>query len=109
MPHIRIRALTKEQVQTLSQTLAKELAPLMSTTEDNFSIERVETEFFANGKSVEGDPTIEVAWFDRGQDVQDQSAKLITSKVSELSKSTSICIIFTALPKSAYYENGGHF
>lgn len=109
MPHIRVRGLSKDQVQNLSFILAKELAPIMSTSEDNFTIEKVESDFFVQGRPTTGDPLIEVAWFEREQAVQDLSAQRITSLVRQISKSDSICVVFIALAKSAYYENGEHF
>jgi hypothetical protein len=109
MPHIRIRSLNEAAVASLSQELPKTLAPLMKTPEDNFTVELIGTRFFSQGKVVEGDPMIEVQWFDRGQDTQDMCAAEITNLVRPHTKSEFIAVVFTSLPKTAYYENGTHF
>ncbi|MES2962420.1 MAG: DUF1904 domain-containing protein [Bdellovibrionota bacterium] len=109
MPHIRIRSLSEAAVATLSRELPKTLAPLMSTPEDNFTVELIGTTFYSQGKIVEGDPMIEVQWFDRGQATQDACAAEITFLVRQHTKSEFIAVVFTALPKTSYYENGTHF
>lgn len=109
MPHIRVHGMKKDLVQKLSLQFSQALAPVMGTEEDNFTIEHVETEYFRNGKSVDADPYIEVLWFDRGQIIQDQSAEKITELVKQVSSAISISVVFTALPKTSYYENGQHF
>ena len=109
MPHVRVRSLSETAVATLSREIPKSLAPLMGTTEDNFTVELVATKFFAAGGPVEGDPMLEVLWFDRGQEVQDRCASELTKLVKPHTKSQYIAVVFSALPKTAYYENGNHF
>lgn len=109
MPHIRIRSLSESAVASLSRDLPKTLAPLMKTTEDNFTVELIGTRFFSQGVVVDGDPMIEVQWFDRGQEIQDACAAEITFLVRPHTKSEFIAVVFTSLPKTAYYENGTHF
>jgi len=81
----------------------------MSTTEDNFTVELISTKFFANGASVEGDPMLEVMWFDRGQETQDVCARELTKLVRPHTKSQYIAVVFSSLARTAYYENGNHF
>lgn len=109
MPHIRIRGLSESAVQKISQILPQTLAPAMETTEDNFSVERVTTVFYKDGRVTEGDPMVEVHWFGRGQGVQDRCAQLITTALQPLTKSEFIAVVFIDLPKENYYENGQHF
>lgn len=109
MPHIRIRALHESTVQKLSLELPQELAPIMQTSIDNFTVEKVTTEFYKNGVRSEGDPMIEVFWFERDQDVKNTSAKRITDLVRKHIKNGDIAVVFTALPQESYYENGEHF
>lgn len=82
---------------------------MMATSEDNFTVELVETKFFARGTFTSADPFVEVLWFERGQEVQDASALRITELVQEQTKADYVSVVFTALPKSTYYENGKHF
>lgn len=109
MPHIRIRALDETAVASLSKSLAKTLAPMMNTSEDNLTFERLETKFFRDGVATEGDPMIEVAWFDRGQETKDACAMKITELVRPLTSSEYVAVVFTAIAKTDYYENGSHF
>lgn len=104
-----MRALKAEIVSQLSDELAPELASVMNTTPDNFTFECVSTEFYTQGRLTESYPFIEVLWFERSQEVQNQSARIITEKVKVASGATDVVVVFMALPKSSYYENGEHF
>jgi len=109
MPHIRFRAIKEDHVEKLSALLCKDLANAMETSEDNFTFELIETQFFAQGKKVESYPFVEVSWFARSQEIQDLSAKIITEKVKTLAGYEDVIVVFQALPKTNYYENGEHF
>lgn len=109
MPHIRIRALSEPIVETLSAELPTKLAQVMHTSVDNFSVERIQTQFYKNGVHTEGDPMIEILWFDRGQELKIASAKIVTEEVQKLSNAEYVAVVFTNLPKESYFENGEHF
>ncbi|WP_297421150.1 DUF1904 family protein [Clostridium sp.] len=51
---------------------------------------------------------VDVSWFDRGQEVQDTEAKIITKYVNSI-EYKSVNVIFHHLEKSRYYEDGEHF
>ncbi|MFS4460331.1 DUF1904 domain-containing protein [Bdellovibrio sp. HCB2-146] len=109
MPHIRFRALKEDQVCHLSSELSPLLAAAIQTSEDNFTFEHVATQFFTQGKIVESYPFVEVLWFARAQEIQDQCAKIITDKVKSIANAEDVVVVFSVLDKSAYYENGKHF
>lgn len=112
MPHIRIRAMTESQVKSLSQVLPQELSKLMNTPEDNFTVEKIPTVFYRGGAVVsdgEGDPMIEIHWFDRGAEMKSIAARKITELVRGVSKSGYIAVVFFDLPKTNYFENWTHF
>ncbi len=109
MPHIRIRALNESIVKNLSRELPVELAGLMQTPVENFSVELISTEFFKDGEVVQGDPMIEVLWFDRGQEIQNKAAEKITELVRKQVSAEYISVVFINLAKENYYENGKHF
>lgn len=109
MPYIRVTSMSEDQVKKLSLSLAKKLAPIMSTDEDNFTIERISSQFFRSGNLVQENPLIEIFWFDRGQEVQNQSALKVTEIVKQICDSEYVTVIFTPWAKTAYYENGKHF
>lgn len=109
MPHIRIRSLEKHLVEKLSLTLTSELAEALSTSEDNFTIELVSSEFFIEGKAILSYPFVEVLWFDRPQSIKDQCAKIITNQIRRLTNAEDIVVVFRNLNKESYYENLSHF
>lgn len=104
-----MRALKKEQVQKLSQELVTELARTVMTSEDNFTFEWIASEFFFGGKPTTSYPLIEVLWFARSQEIQDETARLITAKVKEATQAADVVVVFQVLEKDAYYENSEHF
>ena len=109
MPHLRIRAVDLEHVRALSETLAPELATAMNTEIDNFTFEAIPTEFFFNGHAANGYPFVEVLWFARPQAVQDYSARIITQQIKQLTQAPDVVVVFVALSRESYYENGEHF
>lgn len=112
MPHLRIRALSDSAVSALSLSLPFELAKILVTSEDNFTLEKIATTFYRNGAAIpegEGDPMVEILWFERGPDVRDAAAKKVTELVRAHSKSEFIAVVFVGLPKDSYYENGVNF
>ncbi len=112
MPHLRIRGLGDSAMKDLSRSLPKELAKIVNTAEDNFTVEKIATVFFRNGNALnetDADPMIEFLWFDRGADVRTATAKIVTDLVRAHSKSEFISVVFTSLQKDHYFENAEHF
>lgn len=112
MPHLRFRGLTESAVKDLSRSLPKELATLLKTSEDNFTVEKVATTFFRGGDLVEdrqADPMVEMLWFDRGAEARAATATKITTLVKAHTQSEYIAVVFTDIPKDYYFENGQHF
>lgn len=103
MPHIRMRALSQEQAQKLSTTLVKGLSDLTKSPIDNFTLELVSTQYFTDSY-----PFVEVLWFSRPQEMQDQCAKFITEQIKAID-SRDVTVVFQILTATAYYENGKHF
>lgn len=112
MPHLRFRALSESAVQELSVSLPPELAKILNTPEDNFTVEKIATTFYRQGRAIldaQADPMIEFLWFDRGAEVRDGAAKKVTELVRPHTKSEYIAVVFHSLSKDHYYENGTHF
>lgn len=109
MPHLRFRALENTYVAELSTVLPIKLAVAMGTTEDNFTFEADTSTYYAQGVVTTSYPFIEVLWFDRGQEAQDQSALIITDSIKKLGDFVDVIVVFRGLEKSVYYENGEHF
>lgn len=109
MPHVRMRSIKESDAAILSDSMVKDLAAIIQTSEDNFTFELVATKFFNKGTEVTSYPFIEVLWFERPQAIQDQCAKFITDKVKDLTRENDVVVVFLTLDKKSYYENGQHF
>ncbi|MGZ3772018.1 MAG: DUF1904 domain-containing protein [Bdellovibrio sp.] len=109
MPHVRFRAISADVMPELSRTLPTKLSVAINTPVDNFTMELIPTTFYANGFVDNSYPFVEVLWFQRSQEIQDECAKIITEEIKKLTSCEDVVVIFKALEKNAYYENGNHF
>ncbi|WP_313339687.1 DUF1904 family protein [Sedimentibacter sp.] len=108
MPALRLKAIDGKKALTISKQLIDELQELIQCPRDYFSIELVQSKFIMDGKFVGGSQMVDVLWFDRGQDIQDKAAKIITKHINSIGYK-SVDVIFHSLEHSKYYENGEHF
>ncbi|MDQ6598996.1 DUF1904 family protein [Bacillus salipaludis] len=108
MPHLFIRGITVEQVKTISKPLVQELADLCACGTDNFTLEVVHSTFVFDGNEVPGYPFIEVKWFERGQEIRDEFANIITKQVHSL-EIPEVEVAFSTFRESDYYLNGKSF
>ena len=108
MPQLIFKGISVNQVKKISTPLVKELADLCECETDNFSLEIPQSIFVFNDKEVQGFPFIEVKWFDRGQELQDQFAKIITNHVHSLDIN-EVEVAFSVFLEAAYYLNGKNF
>lgn len=108
MPQLKIRGILSEEIAKISTELVEKLAPIFNCQEDWIEIECIHSTAVKKGEFVPVYPFIEVAWFDRGQEVQDQAARIITDLIHGLGVK-SVDIAFTVFEKRSYYENGEHF
>ena len=109
MPMIRIRGIQMNKIKQVSSKLVEDLHHIIGCPKDYFTIECMHSTFIYEGKDVEAPTLIEVAWFDRGQEVQDTVAKIITDNIRENLNIESMDLAFTVFEKEKYYENGEHF
>ena len=108
MPHLIFRGISVDQVKTISTSSVQELADLCACGTDNFTLEIVQSTYVFDGDIVQGYPLIEVKWFERGQEVQDQFANIITKHILSLGI-TEVEVAFSTFQESAYYLNGKSF
>ena len=108
MPMLKFKAIETKDVCSISKELIDELQELIQCPRDYFSISVDKSEYVRDGEIVKGEPIVEVSWFDRGQEIQDKAAKIITKYVN-LVGYPSLDVIFFVLNESRYYENGEHF
>lgn len=108
MPQIKIRGIETDTIRSLSKTMVDELSILIQSPRDDFTVEVIHSTFILDGEVVSGYPFVEVAWFDRGQEIQDQVAQTISRLINQAGY-PSVDIMFTVFDKSRYYENSEHF
>lgn len=108
MPIITLRAVKQHEVVNISRELVDELTELLECPRDYFTLEIRNSTFIKDGEISDGYPIIDVTWFDRGQELQDKVAKVITKYIQGLGYET-IDVIFHLSKKESYYENGIHF
>lgn len=108
MPQIKIRGLQKEKVISASKKIIDELVQVVQCPREDFTIECINSTYIMDGKIIEPYPFIEIAWFDRGQEIQDKVAIIITNNLLAQGIE-SIDLIFTVLEGRKYYVNGKHF
>lgn len=108
MPMLKFKAIEIEDVCAISKNLIDELQELIQCPRDYFSLSVDKSVYIKDGEFVKGEPIVEVSWFDRGQEIQDKAAKIITKYINSV-EYQSVDIIFFVLDESKYYENGEHF
>lgn len=108
MPQLIFKGISVNQVKSISSDLVSELAKLCECDDDNFTLEVPQSIFIFNEREVSSFPFIEVKWFDRGQDIQDQFANIITKHI-HLLDIPEVEVAFTVFLENAYYSNGKHF
>lgn len=108
MPALKFKAIGAEKIRVISKKLIDELQELFKCPRSYFSLEISQSIYIKDGDFVPGSPVVEVAWFDRGQEVQDKAAKIITRYINSIGIN-EVDVIFIELNKNSYYENGDHF
>lgn len=108
MPQLTVRGVDKNIIKEASVRLVKELAELIHCNEDSFTIDLIETSSFFKGETVATYPFVQVGWFDRGKEVQDSFASIITNILSDHGI-LDLEIVFTIFKKDSYYSNGESF
>jgi len=108
MPQIKIRGVELKEICSLSNQLVNDLEEIINCPRNYFTVEYIPSTFISDGNISTGYPFVEVAWFDRGQEIQDKVAVSITHSIQSVGYK-NVDVIFTALKQNDYYENGEHF
>lgn len=108
MPILTMRAMESSKICSISKNLIDELEKLLKCPRDYFNIEVVNSTFIKDGEIVKGYPIVDISWFDRGQELQDMVAEIVTKYIHSCGYN-DVDIIFHSLCENNYYENGKHF
>jgi hypothetical protein len=105
LPRLQFYALPLAVVTEVSAGLVDELATLMGVAREHFVLECVDSTFIYDGVVKEGFPYVEVHCFDRGAEVFDRTAEIITRRLQALGVS-GVDVTFRPLLRRHYYEDG---
>lgn len=108
MPALKLKSIDAKKALTISKELIDELQELIQCPREYFSIEVIQSKYIWDGKFVGGPQEVHVFWFDRGQEVQDKAAKIITKHIHNIGYK-NVDVVFHTLDTMKYYENGEHF
>ncbi|MBD5771149.1 DUF1904 family protein [Marinomonas colpomeniae] len=110
MPHIRVRGLSFDELETVSDILIENLAEVTDTPNSHFTLEYQSTTYLAVGGASPAYPFFEVLWFDRGDDIKKKVALIFEELFRPLVDSgQDIAVLFHDHQGKNYYENGEHF
>ncbi len=107
MPQLTIRGIEPRAIAAIAVPLVQELALVCECGTDNFTLDilQVTTVSVTDGQQADTYPFIEVAWFERGQDVRDRFAETVTRHLRQGGVSEAE-IAFKVYAEAAYYVNG---
>ena len=108
MPQLKVRGISPEDLCKIDIKLIDKLAEIVGCPRDYFEIECISSVAVRNGKIDKVYPFIEIAWFDRGLEIQDEVTKTICYFVKQIGID-HLDISFYSFEKRNYYENGEHF
>lgn len=108
MPQIKIRGVDPQEVCKISKKMVDTLTNMIGCPREYFTIECIHSTAIRDGEVVPVSPFVEVAWFDRGQEVQDLVAQEITCQLKSVGVE-SIDVAFLTFERHSYYENGEYF
>jgi hypothetical protein len=108
MPQLTFKGIKRQSVIDISKALIDELETIINVPREHFALEHVDSMYIMDGKEAAEYPLIYVNLFDRGREVEDRVAKVITKHVHHAGYK-NVDVIFATLERSRYYENGEHF
>ncbi|TVX88216.1 DUF1904 family protein [Paenibacillus agilis] len=105
MPHLIFRGVAAEQLAPVSQQLVEELAELCQCGTDNFTLECLQTTGVWAGKLAPSYPFVEISWFERGTEVRNRFADIVTRHVHAAGVE-EVEVAFRTFEPSHYYIQG---
>jgi hypothetical protein len=108
MPQLKLKGVEINDICKVSAGMVQEMQELLECPKSYFTLECVNSTYIMDGEIVKACPMVEIAWFDRGQEVQDNMAKIVTKYIN-LAGYENVDVVFSVLEEKKYYENGQHF
>lgn len=108
MPFLRFHAVDKQRLASVSKEMVDRIEAVVKCPREHIVLEVLYSDFVMDGKIVEGYPYVEVSYFERTLEVQDQVAGIICSCLKNAGYADSD-VYFTYLVARNYYENGNTY
>ncbi|MBP3966422.1 DUF1904 family protein [Paenibacillus lignilyticus] len=105
MPQLNVRGVETSILAEVSKALVEEMAGICQCGTDNFTIDALQMVSVFGGETVPTYPFVEIAWFDRGQVVQDELARAVTQHLNKAGVA-EVEVAFKVYQETAYYING---
>jgi hypothetical protein len=102
MPQLTVRGIHIQTMAAISHLLVKELAMVCGCGTDNFTIDCLHLTSVFDGQIADTYPFVEVAWFERGFDVQDRFAEVLTRHI-RLAGIAEVEVAFKVYREDSYY------
>lgn len=112
MPMFKISHMKFEEVNDLAHGLTSSLASILDCPNDwiYFTNINSDSRLICASKPCHDTVFIYVEWFDRGQEIKDKIAKIITEEIKQHHPTKDfITVIFKNLEPNDYFENGIHY
>ena len=108
MPQLKVIGVEVNDLCKISADMVQEMQELLQCPKNYFTLECINSTYIMDGEIVKAYPKVDIAWFDRGQEVQDTMAKIVTKYIHSVGYK-DVDVIFSVLEEKKYYENGEHF
>ncbi|MFI3167074.1 MAG: DUF1904 family protein [Bacillota bacterium] len=114
MPNIRISGVSKETVSTLSNLLTNELASVMNLPQTALTFFAGDENLYRGSEKLDNFCYITVEWFDKGEEIQEKVAGILTKATLGnsqlgLERIQTVKMNFIMLVAKNYYANGVHY
>lgn len=108
MPQIIVKGVNENEVKQLSMDCSAKLGKICDCPSDWFVFDYIQSRFFDESGEIKHWPVVQVWWFSRPQNVQDEIATCLNEYLKKLGYPGSQ-ISFHIFEEKAYYEEGEHF
>lgn len=108
MPQIKFKGIEKDTIKAFSKDMVDELSLIIDCPRDHLILEYQEVTSIFDGEITAVYPFIEVAWFERGTEVQDKVSECIFKHIMKAGIEEAE-LAFVTFKERSYYYNGKHF
>lgn len=106
MPFLRFHTTDVNRLMEVSREMTDRIQEVLQCPREHIVIEVIHSEIVWDGQVVTGEwPFVEVSWFERKPEIQDQVAQIIYNSLKSVGYEAAD-VYFSVLVPRNYYENG---